>query len=109
MAVMPAIPSVSNSITVRLELPARVTGVSEFTGTVGEGVVMAATIDVAGSGTERLRADLTIATRGSDHAELVVDAMRQVEGVQILKVSDRTFLVHLGGKLSVESKLPIRN
>jgi malate dehydrogenase (oxaloacetate-decarboxylating) len=109
MAVMPAIPSVSNSITVRLELPARVTAVSELTGAVEAEGGMVTAVDIAGSGTERLRADLTIATRGSDHAELVVDAMRQVEGVQILKVSDRTFLVHLGGKLSVESKLPIRN
>ncbi len=106
---MPAIPSVSNSITVRLELPARVTAVSELTGAVEAEGGMVTAVDIAGSGTERLRADLTIATRGSDHAELVVDAMRQVEGVQILKVSDRTFLVHLGGKLSVESKLPIRN
>ena len=35
--------------------------------------------------------------------------MREVEGVEIGRVSDRTFLVHLGGKLSVESKVPIRN
>jgi malate dehydrogenase (oxaloacetate-decarboxylating) len=109
MAVMAAIPSVSNSITVRLELPARATAVSELTGAVEAEGGMVTAVDIAGSGTERLRADLTIATRGSDHAELVVEAMRQVHGVEILKVSDRTFLVHLGGKLSVESKLPIRN
>jgi malate dehydrogenase (oxaloacetate-decarboxylating) len=109
MCGMAAIPSVSNSITVRLELPARVTAVSEITSAVEREGGMVTAVDIAGSGTERLRADLTIATRGSDHAEVVVAAMREVEGVQIGKVSDRTFLVHLGGKLSVESKLPIRN
>ena len=35
--------------------------------------------------------------------------MRTVHGVEIGKVSDRTFLAHLGGKLKIESKVPIRN
>ncbi|WP_153393497.1 NAD-dependent malic enzyme [Ornithinicoccus halotolerans] len=103
------VPSVSNSITVRLELPARATAVSELTSAVEKAGGMVTAVDIADSGTQRLRADLTIATHGSDHADEVVTAMRQVHGVEIGKVSDRTFLVHLGGKLSVESKLPIRN
>ncbi|MGB7447622.1 MAG: NAD-dependent malic enzyme [Ornithinimicrobium sp.] len=106
---MNAVPSISNSITVRLELPARVTAVSEITGAVERAGGMVTAVDIADSGTQRLRADLTIATRGSDHADEVVAAMRTVHGVELGKVSDRTFLVHLGGKLSVESKLPIRN
>lgn len=105
----PAVPSVSNSITVRLELPARATAVSEISGVIERegGMVMA--VDITESGTQRLRADLTIATHGADHAEQVVAVMREVDGVEIGKVSDRTFLVHLGGKLSVEPKLPLRN
>ncbi|CAN5500237.1 NAD-dependent malic enzyme [soil metagenome] len=99
----------SNSITVRLELPARVTAVSEITGVIEKVGGMVTAVDIAESGTERLRADLTIATWGSDHADEVVAVMRQMDGVEIGKVSDRVFLVHLGGKLSVESKLPIRN
>ncbi|GAA1143524.1 NAD-dependent malic enzyme [Ornithinicoccus hortensis] len=105
----PAAPSVSNSITVRLELPARATAVSEISIAVEEAGGMVTAVDITESGTERLRADLTVSTRGADHAPQVVEAMRSVTGVQIHKVSDRTFLVHLGGKLSVESKLPIRN
>ncbi len=106
---MSPVPSVSNSITVRLELPARVTAVSEITGVIEKTGGMVTAVDIAHSGTERLQADLTIATRGSDHADEVVAAMRRMDGVDIGKVSDRVFLVHLGGKLSIESKLPIRN
>lgn len=106
---MSPVPSVSNSITVRLRLPARVTAVSEISGAVERASGMVTAVDITESGTERLQADLTIATYGSDHADEVVEAMRTVHGVEIDKVSDRTFLVHLGGKLSVESKLPIRN
>src|SRR5699024_11238852 len=39
----------------------------------------------------------------------VVDDLRGLDGVELGKVSDRTFLAHLGGKLTVESKLPIRH
>src|SRR5690242_13150842 len=35
--------------------------------------------------------------------------MRAVPGVEIGRVSDRTFLMHLGGKISMEAKHPIRN
>ncbi|MGB5951295.1 MAG: NAD-dependent malic enzyme [Ornithinimicrobium sp.] len=106
---MSPVPSVSNSITVRLELPARVTAVSEITGVIEKAGGMVTAVDIAQSGTERLQADLTIATLGSDHADEVVAVMRTMDGVEIGKISDRVFLVHLGGKLSVESKLPIRN
>src|SRR5690606_21477845 len=71
------------------------------------GVVTAG--DCSESGAARLRTDMTIATWGEAHAKQIVEAMRTVHGVEIGKVSDRTFLMHLGGKLSVESKQPIRN
>ncbi len=109
MAPMSPVPSVSNSITVRLELPARVTAVSEITTAVADVGGMVTAVDISDSGTERLQADLTIATYGTDHAAEVVEAVSGVDGVEIGRVSDRTFLAHLGGKLEVTSKLPIRN
>src|SRR4051794_3276068 len=66
-------------------------------------------LDVTASGHERLRIDVTCAARDTDHADLLVEAMRLVPGVVIGKVSDRTFLMHLGGKIEMASKHPIRN
>ena len=106
---MASAPSVSYSITVRLELPARPTAVSELT-TAAErcgGVVTG--LDVTHSGADRVQVDVTCATRDVEHAEAVVEAMRAIHGVEIGRVSDRTFLAHLGGKLTIESKVPIRN
>ena len=107
--VMPSPASASYSITVRLELPARPTAVSELT-TAAErdgGVVTA--LDVTASHADRVRVDVTIAARDTEHAAALVEAMRAVTGVEIGRVSDRTFLAHLGGKLTIESKVPIRN
>jgi malate dehydrogenase (oxaloacetate-decarboxylating) len=104
-----AAPSVSYSITVRLELPARPTAVSELTTVIeGAGGIVTA-LDVTASGHSRLRIDVTCAARDSSHAGELVAALRGIEGIEIGKVSDRTFLVHLGGKLSIEPKVPIRN
>ncbi len=106
---MSALPSVSYSITVRLELPARPTAVSELTSAIEQAGGIVTAIDVTASGSDRVRIDLTCAARDSDHASELVEVLRQRDGVEIGKVSDRTFLMHLGGKLSVESKVPIRN
>ena len=101
--------SVSSSITIRLELPARPRAVSELTGLIEAGGGVVTALDVTASGADRVRVDVTCATRGSDHAESIVAAVRAMEGVVVERVSDRTFLVHLGGKLRIESKVPIRN
>ncbi len=106
---MAAAPSVSNSITVRLELPARATAVSELTSVIESTGGLVTGLDVTASGADRLRVDVTAAARDTAHADELVAAMRGVHGVEIAKVSDRTFLAHLGGKLKIESKVPIRN
>ena len=104
-----ALPSASYSITVRLEVPPDPASVGLLTtaaGSVG-GVVTA--LDVTESHPDRLVVDVTCAAGDQDHADRVVDALRAVAGVQIGKVSDRTFLLHLGGKIEVRSKVPLRN
>jgi malate dehydrogenase (oxaloacetate-decarboxylating) len=102
-------PSVSYSITVRLEVPAGGSAVSRLTTAVEQAGGIVTALDVTASGHERLRIDVTCAARDTAHADQLVTAMRAVEGVEIGKVSDRTFLMHLGGKISMETKHPIRN
>jgi malate dehydrogenase (oxaloacetate-decarboxylating) len=70
------------------------------------GIVTA--IDVADSSHDRLVVDVTCSASDADHAEVLVAAVRQVAGVEVHKVSDRTFLLHIGGKIEVRSKVPLR-
>ena len=109
MPAMTAVPSVSNSITVRLVLPARATAVSELTSVIEKSGGLVTGLDVTASGHDRLRVDVTAAARDTAHADEIVEAMRGVHGVENGKISDRTFLVHHGGKLKIDSKVPIRN
>jgi malate dehydrogenase (oxaloacetate-decarboxylating) len=104
-----SVPSVSYSITVRLEVPAGGAAVSQLTTAVEEGGGLVTALDVTASGSQRLRIDVTCAARDTEHADELVEAMQAVPGVVIGKVSDRTFLMHLGGKIAMETKHPIRN
>jgi malate dehydrogenase (oxaloacetate-decarboxylating) len=104
-----AAPSISYSITVRLELPAGGTATSSLTAAVEKAGGLVTALDVTASGHDRLRIDVTCAARDTDHADEIVEALRAIEGVEVHKVSDRTFLMHLGGTIEMASKHPIRN
>ncbi|WP_246956464.1 NAD-dependent malic enzyme [Brachybacterium sp. Marseille-Q7125] len=106
---MSPMPSVSYSITIRLEFAARSATVSDITSHIESHGATVTALDVSASGPERMRADITVLTVGHDHAMEVVEDLKSFEGVELGKVSDRTFLAHLGGKLKVESKVPIRH
>jgi malate dehydrogenase (oxaloacetate-decarboxylating) len=103
------LPSVSYSITVRLELDAGGSAVGSLTNAVEQVGGMITALDVAAAGHERIRIDVTCAARDTEHAQAIVDALGAVEGVVVHKVSDRTFLMHLGGKIEMKSKVPLRN
>jgi len=65
-------------------------------------------VDLVEAARERVTRDLTINCRDSDHGHEIVTRLRDVAGVRVVNVSDRTFLMHLGGKIEVRSKVPIR-
>jgi malate dehydrogenase (oxaloacetate-decarboxylating) len=102
-------PSISYSITVRLELPAGGSAISRLTSCVEEAGGIVTALDVTASGHDKLRIDVTCAASDTTHADQIVDALRAIEGVAVHKVSDRTFLMHLGGTIEMASKHPIRN
>ncbi len=102
-------PSVSSSITARLEVRARPTAVSDLTTAIERAGGIVTALDVTASFHESMTVDVTCATRDTEHAADVVRSLEALDGVVVQRVSDRTFLMHLGGKLSIESKVPLRN
>lgn len=109
MGLMSTAPSISYSITIRLEVPSGGSAVSELTTTVERAGGIVTALDVTASGAEALRIDLTCAASDTDHAALIVSALEAVSDVKVEKVSDRTFLMHLGGVIETATKHPLRN
>lgn len=102
-------PSISYSITIRLEVPSGGSAVSELTTTVEQAGGVVTALDVAASGADALRIDVTCAASDTEHADRIVEALRAVGDVAVKKVSDRTFLMHLGGVIETAMKHPLRN
>lgn len=102
------LPSAGFSITVRVAVTADASAIGRLTTAVGDAGAIVTALDVVDSDTMRLVADLTCDTADSFHADQVVAALRSLDGVEVRKVSDRTFLLHLGGKIEVTPKVALR-
>ena len=104
-----AIPSPGYSITVRVEVPAAANATAALTAAVASAGGALTALDVAESRTDRLVVDVTCDTTDEAHADTITDAIAAIPGVEVRKVSDRTFLLHLGGKIEVNPKVPLKH
>ena len=101
-------PSASYSLTVRVELvnePGMLGRVTSAIGTAGGDI---GAVDLVEIGKKTITRDLTFNARDENHGQQIVDRLRTVEGVHVVNVSDRTFLMHLGGKIEVKGKMPVK-
>ncbi|MDQ6753771.1 MAG: NAD-dependent malic enzyme [Actinomycetota bacterium] len=102
-------PSPGNSITLRVEAPSSFSATSELAAAVGAAGAAITALDVTSSHHETIVVDVTCNTTDDAHVARVKDALDALDGVTVRKVSDRTFLMHLGGKLEVVPKVALRN
>jgi len=65
-------------------------------------------LDVVESVLDRVVIDVTCDAIDANHAELVTAEISKNPNLNVRKVSDRTFLLHLGGKIEVSSKVPLK-
>jgi malate dehydrogenase (oxaloacetate-decarboxylating) len=105
---MQTTPSASYSLTLRVKLSTRAGSLGELTMAIGRAGGDIGAIDIVTVGTDYIIRDITVSSASTKHSEEIVDAVRKVKGVELLHVSDPTFLMHLGGKIEVVSKTPLK-
>jgi malate dehydrogenase (oxaloacetate-decarboxylating) len=81
----------------------------DLTTAVGQAGGVITGFDVVESSSALMVVDLSANAFSEEHAQQIRDAVDALDGVSVRKVSDRTFLVHLGGKIAVASKVPMKN
>jgi malate dehydrogenase (oxaloacetate-decarboxylating) len=101
-------PSASYSLTLRVKLSNRPGTLGAVTTAIGRAGGDIGAIDIVGVGQGFIVRDLTVDAASSTHGDDIVNAVRSVPGIEVVHVSDRTFLMHLGGKIEVVSKLPLK-
>ncbi|MEE8291599.1 MAG: NAD-dependent malic enzyme, partial [Candidatus Tectomicrobia bacterium] len=105
---MEVTPSASYSVTLRVELANRPGMLGKLTSRIGELGGDIGAVDIVSVEQGRMVRDLTINCRDNEHAKNLVDAIGALDGARLVHHSDRTFLLHLGGKIEVVSRAPIR-
>ncbi|MEP6598356.1 MAG: NAD-dependent malic enzyme [Actinomycetota bacterium] len=100
--------SASYAITARIYADPNPRVVGMLATAVGAAGGLVTAIDVTESRHDRITIDVTCSAANGEHSQEIVAAMEAVAGVRVYRVSDRTFLLHLGGKISVEPKVPLK-
>ena len=95
-------------ITIRVEGKPEFQPVAEITTIITREGAMITALDVAESQLDNVVIDVTCDAVDSNHAEKITAALAASPILSVRKVSDRTFLLHLGGKLEVQSKVPLK-
>jgi malate dehydrogenase (oxaloacetate-decarboxylating) len=103
-----AIPSASYAITMRLYLDLddhRALG--RVTTAVGEHGAAVTAVDFVDTTRGHQTVDVTVNATDGDHADEITAVVDALDGVTVHRVSDRTFLTHLKGKLEVRPTVPL--
>jgi malate dehydrogenase (oxaloacetate-decarboxylating) len=95
-------------ITIRVEGSPELQPVALITTTITSAGATITALDVVESLLEKVVIDITCDTIDAEHAQSIQQALAAHVGLTVRKVSDRTFLLHLGGKIEVSSKVPLK-
>jgi malate dehydrogenase (oxaloacetate-decarboxylating) len=95
-------------ITIRVDGPASEQPVSEITQAILAAGASITALDVVESVLDRVVIDVTCDAVDAEHAEAITAALSENKNLNVRKVSDRTFLLHLGGKIEIASKVPLK-
>jgi malate dehydrogenase (oxaloacetate-decarboxylating) len=101
-------PTASYSLTVRLQIRNVPGMLGKVTSALGKGGGDIGAIDLVEVGKTTVTRDLTFKASDERHGAQLVERLRGIEGISIVNVSDRTFLMHLGGKIEVKGKIPVK-
>ena len=101
-------PSASYSLTLRVKLSSRAGTLGQLATAIGRAGGDIGAIDIVSVGNDYVTRDVTVTAVSSEHGDEIVAAVREIDGIDVINVSDRTFLMHLGGKIEVVSKTPLK-
>src|SRR5882757_2363686 len=101
-------PSASYSLTLRIKLASRAGTLGELTTAIGRAGGDIGAIDIVTSSRQFVVRDITVNATSSKHGEDIDKAVRDIDGIEVINIADRTFLMHIGGKIEVVSKMPLK-
>jgi malate dehydrogenase (oxaloacetate-decarboxylating) len=101
-------PNASYSVTLRVKIHNLPGKLGEITTAIGRAGGDIEGIDIVSVGKDFLVRDITVNASSEKHDEQIIQSIGNIDGVEVINVSDRTFLMHLGGKIETVSKIPLK-
>jgi malate dehydrogenase (oxaloacetate-decarboxylating) len=101
-------PSASYSLTVRVRIANRPGMLGKATSAIGKAGGDIGAVDLVEAGSSTITRDITFKASDERHGERITERLRAIAGLTVVNVSDRTFLMHLGGKIGVHGKMPVK-
>lgn len=102
-------PNPSFSLTIRILIPNQAGMLAHVTQAIASAGGSIGQIDLIEQTRKALTRDITVDASSTEHAETIVAAVKELDSIKVLNVYDRTFNLHRGGKISVHSKIPLKN
>ena len=103
----PVHPSVSHSFTMRLRIENRPGRLASVLKSIATQKGDPGALDLVEADRHFKVRDLTVSARDETHAHAIVERVKKLHGVEVRHVSDRVFLLHLGGKIRIQNKVPV--
>lgn len=102
-------PSASFSLTIELEIPNRPGALASIMSTIASHGGSLGDIVLLQRNLKFTQRELTVDASSTEQGDQIIDAIKSLPRVKVISYSDRTFDIHQGGKISVESKLPLHS
>ncbi len=101
-------PVASYSLTARVRIANLPGMLGKVTSAIGEAGGDIGAVDIVEAGGQTMTRDVTFKCSDEAHGQRIVEGLKGVEGITVVNVSDRTFLMHLGGKIEVNGRIAVK-
>jgi malate dehydrogenase (oxaloacetate-decarboxylating) len=91
----------------RLAYPNQIGMLARIAGVISKHGGDMGAVDIVASDIKSMTRDITVRARDTEHQEELIARVRRLPGVKVIQVSDRVFLLHLGGKIAICNKVPL--
>src|SRR4051794_20982387 len=101
--------SAQSSLTIRVRIDNRPGFLGRVTTAIGQAGGTIGSIDLISVDAAHTLRDLTVDTSGPAHGERILQAVAAVDGADVIDSTDRTFRLHLGGKIEMVNRVPVKS
>jgi malate dehydrogenase (oxaloacetate-decarboxylating) len=101
-------PSAQYSLTIRIEIAHRPGMLGQVASAIGKAGGIIGAVDLIEVTEDKLLRDITVDAADQDQWDAITAAIDAVDGVRVVDTTDRTFLLHVGGKIEQHNKHPLK-